>query len=117
MSGRTQRQRKLTEFGSQFKKQVAESARKTDQRKQFQDSVKELSSMKIDTTSPVKLGGPDKSFVPSKPLPESSIIKQPTFTYPPESKDDDMEKLASSFSKLGGKTRRRKHRKSKKSKK
>lgn len=117
MSGRTQRQRKMTEFGSQFKKQVAQSARRADERKQFQDSTKELANMKIGDTSSVKLSGIDKSFVSSKPLPGSSVIKQPTFVYPLGSKDDDMDKLASSFSKLGGKTRRRKHRKGKKSKK
>lgn len=111
MSGRTQRQRKLTDMGVQYKKQLAESAKRSDSKKQLQDAVKGLTGLKVDDRSTITVSAP-VGPAPARPLPGAPILRPPTFQYPPPPKDD-VDDLASRFGKMGGKTRRRirKHKK------
>jgi len=105
MSGRTQRNRKVTPKGVLYKKQLAISSKKAKNKSDMQDLVKSMQA--TDLGRPAESAIAETTMLIQSSAPRGPIIQPATFV--PPSVDGTMNSLSSAMRRttLGGKRRRR----------
>ena len=109
MSGRTQRNRKVTPKGVLYKKQLAVSSKKAKTKADMRDLVKSMEAM--DLGRPAESAIAETTMLIQSSAPRGPSIQPATFV--PPSVDGTMDSLSSAMRRttMGGKHRRRRTRK------
>jgi hypothetical protein len=105
MSGRTQRNRKITPKGLEYKKQLATTSKKAKIKSDMQDLVKSMQA--TDLGRPAESAMAETTMLMQTSAPTGPIIQPATFV--PSSVDETMDSLSSAMRRttMGGKYRRR----------
>ena len=108
MSGRTQRNRKITPKGLEYKKQLATTSKKAKTKADIQDLVKSMQA--TDLGRPAQSAMAETTMLMQASAPTGPIIQPATFV--PPAVDDTMDSLSSALRRttMGGKYRRRRTR-------